>query len=114
MTRSRRLAAMALGGAVALSCAVPTGPAQAAPSVDTPVATMQLSVTQPTEITYLAAGASGFQYRLPGSGSSASHWADYPGFTPRLTRVRTTWPPAPTSSAPGPAAPSCSGTAPPA
>ncbi|MGW7046043.1 FlgD immunoglobulin-like domain containing protein [Streptomyces avermitilis] len=82
MTRSRRLAAVALSGAVALSCAVPTEPAQAAPSVDTPVATVQLSVTQPTEITYLAAGASGFRYWLPGSGSSTSHWADYPGFTP--------------------------------
>ncbi|WP_369249413.1 FlgD immunoglobulin-like domain containing protein [Streptomyces sp. R41] len=47
MTRSLRLAAVALGGAVALTCAVPTAPAQAVPDADTPVATVQLSLTVP-------------------------------------------------------------------
>lgn len=45
MTRPRRLAAGALSGAAALSCAVLTAPAHAAPSVDTPVATVQLGST---------------------------------------------------------------------
>ncbi|MFF4512152.1 FlgD immunoglobulin-like domain containing protein [Streptomyces mirabilis] len=81
MTRSRRLAAVALSGAVALSCAVLTAPAHAAPSVDTPVATVQLSSTLPTEIDYTWAGSSGFRYRLPES-SGTLQWADYPGVTP--------------------------------
>ncbi|MFI6489623.1 FlgD immunoglobulin-like domain containing protein [Streptomyces sp. NPDC050564] len=82
MTRSRRLAAVALGGAVALTCAVPTTPAQAAPGADTPVATAQLSMTVPTEVGYRWAGASGFRYWLPESGSAGTHEVDYPGVTP--------------------------------
>lgn len=81
MTRSRRLAAVALSGAVALSCAVLTAPAHAAPSVDTPVATVQLSSSLPTEIDYTWAGSSGFRYRLP-ENSGTLQWADYPGVTP--------------------------------
>ncbi|MFE4820411.1 hypothetical protein ACFRFU_29005 [Streptomyces sp. NPDC056704] len=81
MTRSRRLAAVALSGAVALSCAVLTAPAHAAPSVDTPVATVQLSSSLPTEIDYTWAGSSGFRYRLP-ENSGTLQWADYPDVTP--------------------------------
>ncbi|MFD6997343.1 hypothetical protein ACFWA5_13915 [Streptomyces mirabilis] len=81
MTRSRRLAAVALSGAAALSCTVLTAPAYAAPSVDTPVATVQLSSTLPTDIDYTWAGSSGFRYRLPES-SGTLQWADYPGVTP--------------------------------
>ncbi|MER6688264.1 hypothetical protein [Streptomyces minutiscleroticus] len=82
MIRSRRLAAAALGGAVVLSCAVPAGPAQAAPAADEPAATVQLNLSAPSEIRYAWAGASGFRYWLPGSGSTATHWADFPGAVP--------------------------------
>ncbi|MFF4503997.1 hypothetical protein [Streptomyces sp. NPDC001401] len=82
MTRSRRLAEAALTGVVALSCAVFTTQAQAAPSADAPVATVQLSSTVPTEVRYVWSGASGFQYWLPESGSGTATSVDYPDFTP--------------------------------
>ncbi|MFE2260864.1 hypothetical protein [Streptomyces griseosporeus] len=78
MTRSRRLAALALGGAVALSYAALSLPAHAA---DTPVAVTQLSMNRPAEVRYLWAGASGFRYWLPES-SSQPVWVDYDGVTP--------------------------------
>ncbi|MEU0432079.1 FlgD immunoglobulin-like domain containing protein [Streptomyces sp. NPDC006290] len=81
MIRSRRIAAMALGGAVALSSAVLAGPAHAAPVADTPVATVPLSSTVPTEVAYTWAGSSGFRYRLP-EGSAPAQSADYPGVVP--------------------------------
>ncbi|MFC8245558.1 FlgD immunoglobulin-like domain containing protein [Streptomyces chartreusis] len=77
MTRSRRLAEVALTGAMALTCALPITPAQAA---DTPVRTVRLSTEKRVEITYTWAGASGFQYR-PTSGSSTT-WVDYPVVEP--------------------------------
>ncbi|MGY6024426.1 FlgD immunoglobulin-like domain containing protein [Streptomyces spinosirectus] len=82
MTRSRRLAGLAVTGAVALSCAGWGIPAQAAPDADTPVATVQLSSSEPTEVRYLWSGASGFQYTLPEGGSGASTTVDYPGYVP--------------------------------
>lgn len=77
VTRSRRLAEVALTGAVALACALPVTPAQAA---DAPVGTVRLSTEKRVEITYTWAGASGFQYR-PTSGSSTT-WVDYPDVEP--------------------------------
>ncbi|MFI6209583.1 FlgD immunoglobulin-like domain containing protein [Streptomyces sp. NPDC051041] len=74
MIRSRRLAAVALGGALALSYAGPATPAHA---VDAPVAVTQLSMTRPPEVQYLWAGASGFRYWLPGAGSPQAVWVDY-------------------------------------
>ncbi|QFZ74079.1 hypothetical protein GFH48_13210 [Streptomyces fagopyri] len=82
MTRSRRLVGLALSGAVALTCAVRTVPAQAAPAADTPVATVQLNRATPPEVLFGWAGASGFRYTLPDTGSSTAHWADHPGYTP--------------------------------
>ncbi|MGW3846969.1 FlgD immunoglobulin-like domain containing protein [Streptomyces fagopyri] len=82
MTRSRRLVGLALGGAVALTCAVRTLPAQAAPAADTPVATVQLNRATPPEVLFGWAGASGFRYTLPDTGSPTAHRADRPGYTP--------------------------------
>ena len=59
VTRSRRLATVALGGAVALTCALPMVPAQAA---DSPVGTVRLRTEKRIEIDYQWAGTSGFQY----------------------------------------------------
>ncbi|WP_143054233.1 hypothetical protein [Streptomyces sp. KS_5] len=98
MTRSRRLAEVALTGAMALTCALPITPAQAADTpaqaadtpaqaadtpaqaADTPVGTVRLATEKRVEITYTWAGASGFQYR-PTSGSSTT-WVDYPDVEP--------------------------------
>lgn len=80
MTRSRRLAGVALSGAVALACAVLPAPAQAAPAADTPVGTVKLSVDKPTRIGYVWSGPSGFQYAV--GTSSVTHWVDYPGVVP--------------------------------
>ncbi|WP_128435136.1 hypothetical protein [Streptomyces cyaneus] len=77
MTRSRRLAKVALSGAVALTCALPITPAQAA---DAPVGTVRLSSEKRIEITYLWAGASGFQYRPTVGGSTT--WVEYPDVVP--------------------------------
>ncbi|MGW4870891.1 hypothetical protein [Streptomyces chartreusis] len=77
MTRSRRLGLAALGGAVALTCALPVTPAQA---VDSPVGTVRLSTEKRIEIVYQWAGASGFQYRSATGGSTT--WVDYPGVVP--------------------------------
>ncbi|MFG2477833.1 FlgD immunoglobulin-like domain containing protein [Streptomyces fagopyri] len=82
MTRSRRLVGLALSGAVVLTCAVRTVPAQAAPAADTPVATVQLNQSAPPEVLFGWAGASGFRYTLPDTGSPTARWADYPGYTP--------------------------------
>lgn len=80
MIRSRRLVGLALGGAMALSGAAMTVPAEAAPNVDTPVATTQLNHINPVEVRYRWAGVSGFQYEL---GNLANpQWADFPGVTP--------------------------------
>ncbi|MFE4550750.1 FlgD immunoglobulin-like domain containing protein [Streptomyces sp. NPDC056785] len=73
---------MALGGAVALTCAVQTVPAQAAPAADTPVATVQLNRATPPEVLFGWAGASGFRYTLPDTGSPTALRADYPDHTP--------------------------------
>ncbi|MCW8100229.1 FlgD immunoglobulin-like domain containing protein [Streptomyces tauricus] len=81
MIRSRRLVGLALGGALALSGTVLTGPAQAAPNADTPVATTQLSRVTPTPVRFVWAGTSGFQYQL-GSISANGIWSDFPGVTP--------------------------------
>ncbi|MET9564365.1 FlgD immunoglobulin-like domain containing protein [Streptomyces tauricus] len=80
MIRSRRLAGLALGGALALSGTVLTGPAQAAPNADTPVATTQLNQVKPTEVRLRWAGASGFQYEI--GWLSNPLWAEFPGVTP--------------------------------
>ncbi|WP_187284321.1 hypothetical protein [Streptomyces sp. uw30] len=77
MTRSRRLGLVALSGAVALTCALPTTPAQA---VDSPVGTVRLASEKRPEIRYVWAGASGFQWGPIGGG--ATTWFDYPGFVP--------------------------------
>ncbi|MER5937309.1 FlgD immunoglobulin-like domain containing protein [Streptomyces sp. NPDC001928] len=77
MTRSRRLAAVALSGAVALTCALPMGPAQAA---DSPVGTVRLNGEKRGEFVYPWAGASGFEYRSAMGGSTT--WVDYPGVVP--------------------------------
>lgn len=77
MTRSRRLATVALSGAVALTCALPITPAQAAES---PVGTVRLSSEKRVEIAYTWAGASGLQYR-PAVGGSTT-WVDYPDVDP--------------------------------
>ncbi|MDF3144974.1 MULTISPECIES: FlgD immunoglobulin-like domain containing protein [unclassified Streptomyces] len=77
MTRSRRLATVALSGAVALTCALPIAPAQAA---EPPVGTVRLSSEKRLEIQYLWAGASGFQYRGVSGGSAT--WVDYPDVVP--------------------------------
>ncbi|MFF3328128.1 FlgD immunoglobulin-like domain containing protein [Streptomyces sp. NPDC002888] len=82
MHRSRRIATAVLSGALALSGTVLATPAAAAPAADTPVAVTQLSKTRPTEIQYVWAGASGFQYWYPNSGSGATSWLDHPGVTP--------------------------------
>ena len=82
MTRDRRLAGLAVTGALALTCTGWGTPAQAAPSADTPVATVQLSRTVPTEVQYRWSGASGFQYWLPEGGSGTTTSVDYPDFTP--------------------------------
>ncbi|MFI7387319.1 FlgD immunoglobulin-like domain containing protein [Streptomyces sp. NPDC049813] len=79
MSRARRLGVLAVSGALALSYAATTVPAQAA---DGPVAATQLSMVQPTEVRYLWAGASGLRYWLPESGSTQPHWLDYAGVTP--------------------------------
>ncbi|MEU4616099.1 FlgD immunoglobulin-like domain containing protein [Streptomyces umbrinus] len=71
---------MALGGAMALSGAVLTVPAQAAPNADTPVATTQLNKINPVDVRYGWVGASGFQYALGNAGNL--QWADFPGVTP--------------------------------
>ncbi|MFL1900157.1 FlgD immunoglobulin-like domain containing protein [Streptomyces tauricus] len=80
MIRSRRLVGLALGGALALSGTVLTGPAQAAPNADTPVATTQLNQVKPTEVRLRWAGASGFQYEI--GWLSNPLWAEFPGVTP--------------------------------
>ncbi|MFJ8538415.1 hypothetical protein [Streptomyces sp. NPDC093591] len=77
MTRSRRLATVALSGAVALTCALPITPAQAA---DSPVGTVRLSTEKRVEIEYTWAGASGFRYRGASGGSGT--WVDYPDVVP--------------------------------
>lgn len=77
MTRSRRLATVALSGAVALTCALPITPAQAA---DAPVGTVRLSTEKRVEIEYTWAGASGFQYRGASGGSTT--WVGYPDVVP--------------------------------
>lgn len=77
MTRSRRLAAVALSGAVALTCALPITPAQA---VESPVGTVRLSTEKRQEIRYVWAGSSGFRYGTVGGGSTT--WVDYPGVVP--------------------------------
>ncbi|MEU6343412.1 hypothetical protein ABZ883_21015 [Streptomyces sp. NPDC046977] len=82
MASSRKLAEAALVGGVALACVVFTTQAQAVPSADTPVATVQLSMTVLTQVQYTWAGASGFQYRLPESGLPAATSVDYPDYTP--------------------------------
>ncbi|MEU3982158.1 hypothetical protein AB0F77_18980 [Streptomyces sp. NPDC026672] len=82
MIRSRRLAVPAAVGALALSCAVWGTPAQAAPNADTPVATVPLSRTVPTEVQYTWSGASGFRYQLPEGIISGSTAVDYPDVTP--------------------------------
>ncbi|MFE5817197.1 FlgD immunoglobulin-like domain containing protein [Streptomyces sp. NPDC056479] len=78
MTRSRRLGLVALSGAVALTCALPITPAQAA---DSPVGTVRLSAEKRQEIRYVWAGASGFRWG-PVSGGGSTTWVDYPGFVP--------------------------------
>ncbi|QQM40598.1 FlgD immunoglobulin-like domain containing protein [Streptomyces liliifuscus] len=80
MTRSRRLVGIAVSGAMALSGAVLTAPAEAAPNADTPVATTQLNYTKPTEVRFRWAGASGFQYEI--GWLANPHWSDFPGVTP--------------------------------
>ncbi|MFJ7074535.1 hypothetical protein [Streptomyces sp. NPDC098781] len=75
--RSRRLASVAIGGALALTCALPITPAQAA---DAPVGTVRLTSEKRQEIRYLWAGASGFRYSPVSGGNST--WVDYPGFVP--------------------------------
>jgi hypothetical protein len=79
MSRSRRLVHAAVGGVVALSCAVPTAPAQAAPEADAPVGTVRLVTEKRVTVDYPWAGASGFQYR-PGTTSVTT--VDYPGAVP--------------------------------
>ncbi|MFG2132036.1 FlgD immunoglobulin-like domain containing protein [Streptomyces sp. NPDC048751] len=77
MTRSGRLAKAALIGAVALTCALPITPAQAAgPSVGT----VRLSSEKRQEIRYTWAGASGFRYT--GASGGTSTWVGYPDFVP--------------------------------
>ncbi|MFB6844188.1 hypothetical protein ACFCXS_04875 [Streptomyces sp. NPDC056373] len=68
MIRPRRLVRAAVGGAVALSCTLPTAPAQAAPGVDEPAGTVRLVTEKRVTVDYPWAGASGFQYR-PGTTS---------------------------------------------
>ncbi|WP_406487743.1 FlgD immunoglobulin-like domain containing protein [Streptomyces phaeochromogenes] len=70
----------ALGGAMALSGAVLTVPAEAAPNADTPVATTQLNNINPVPVRYGWVGASGFQYALGNAGNF--QWAEYPDVTP--------------------------------
>lgn len=77
VTRSRRLATVALSGAVALTCALPITPAQA---VESPVGTVRLSTEKRQEIRYVWAGTSGFRYGTVGGGSTT--WVDYPGVVP--------------------------------
>ncbi|MFJ8632923.1 hypothetical protein [Streptomyces sp. NPDC093568] len=77
MTRSRRLAAVALGGAMALTWALPITPAQA---VESPVGTVRLAAEKRPEIRYVWAGASGFQWGSVNGGSTT--WSDYPDFVP--------------------------------
>jgi hypothetical protein len=77
VTRSRRLAAAALSGAVALTCALPITSAQAA---DSPVGTVRLSSEKRQEIRYWWAGASGFRYG-PAAGGTTT-WVDYPDHVP--------------------------------
>lgn len=77
VTRSRRLATVALSGAVALTCALPMVPAQAA---DSPVGTVRLRTEKRIEIDYQWAGASGFQYHSYVGNSTA--WVGYPDVVP--------------------------------
>ncbi|MDX2541880.1 hypothetical protein ACOT81_34000 [Streptomyces sp. WI04-05B] len=80
MSRSRRLANAVLGGAVALSCAALTVPAQAAPAVDPPVGTVRLASEKPATVAYRWVGSSGFQYTSTGTDPVLS--VDYPGTVP--------------------------------
>lgn len=79
MSRSRRLVHTAVGGVVALSCAVLTAPAQAAPEADAPAGTVRLVTERRVTVDYPWAGASGFQYR---PGTTAVTTVDYPDTTP--------------------------------
>ncbi|MEU1401147.1 FlgD immunoglobulin-like domain containing protein [Streptomyces sp. NPDC005728] len=80
--RSRRLATVVVAGAVALTCAAATAPAQAGPIVlPPPAGTVTLRSEQPTAVDYLWTGASGFQWRARNAAGFGT-WVGYPDFVP--------------------------------
>ncbi|MFD4599686.1 FlgD immunoglobulin-like domain containing protein [Streptomyces sp. NPDC058464] len=79
--RSRRLATAVVAGAAALTGVAGTSPAQAGPAVPAPVGFVTLRSWEPTSVSYMWAGASGFQWE-PRTSAGSGTWVDYPGFVP--------------------------------
>ncbi|MEU9409776.1 hypothetical protein AB0E08_29350 [Streptomyces sp. NPDC048281] len=80
--RSRRLATAVVAAAAALTCVGATSPAQAGP-VDVPprAGFVTFRTEEPTVVSYMWAGASGFQWE-PRTAAGPGTWVDYPGFVP--------------------------------
>ncbi|MEU9452495.1 hypothetical protein [Streptomyces sp. NPDC048277] len=80
--RSRRPATAVVAAVVALTCAGAASPAQAGPAdVLPPAGFVMFRSEEPTVVSYLWAGASGFRWE-PRDAVNTGTWVDYPGFVP--------------------------------